>query len=284
MGPSWAEGGKAPQALHHAAPGCLAVIDLKGQSLAPPSVVRVWNADQKAGPGGRLQGASPGGWAPKLRVRLPEPREGGSCGGAGFVARAGSTEGGAEAGPGTGGHRTRHSAGSRTPRMASSVGSGFPARTNSRLDAFLRRHLAPKVYDAIRAYESCVVVSESEKHTFKYVVLSDRLIYLTENPPKSIRRVVALRDVVAIDLVRSAGGVARTLSWAPQSQPSCTRQGGGRPSPFLPRHPYSLLTYPTASTTEGNCIAVCRPNKDARSRRVDWSSPIPSNRATDLKT
>ncbi|KAM6216412.1 uncharacterized protein C12orf56 homolog [Rhynchocyon petersi] len=78
---------------------------------------------------------------------------------------------------------------------------GFPACANSRLDTFLRRHLPPDIYDAIRAYESCVVVSDSENHTFKYVVLSDRLIYLTENPPKSIRGVVALRDVVAIELV-----------------------------------------------------------------------------------
>nr|XP_019587992.1 PREDICTED: uncharacterized protein C12orf56 homolog isoform X1 [Rhinolophus sinicus] len=85
--------------------------------------------------------------------------------------------------------------------MASPAGSGFPARTNSRLDAFLRRHLVPAVYDAIRAYELCIVASDSEKHTLKYVVLSDRLIYLTENPPKSIRRVVALRDVVAIELI-----------------------------------------------------------------------------------
>uniref|UniRef100_A0A671DLF7 Chromosome 12 open reading frame 56 n=1 Tax=Rhinolophus ferrumequinum TaxID=59479 RepID=A0A671DLF7_RHIFE len=84
--------------------------------------------------------------------------------------------------------------------MASPAGSGFPARTNSRLDAFLRRHLAPEVYDA-RAYEPCIVASDSEKHTLKYVVLSDRLIYLTENPPKSIRRVVALRDIVAIELI-----------------------------------------------------------------------------------
>ncbi|XP_008254956.1 uncharacterized protein C12orf56 homolog isoform X2 [Oryctolagus cuniculus] len=85
--------------------------------------------------------------------------------------------------------------------MGSPARSGFPARMNSRLDAFLRRRLAPEVYDAIRAYEPCVVVSDSENHTFKYVVLSDRLIYLTENPPKSIRRAVALRDVVAIELI-----------------------------------------------------------------------------------
>ncbi|XP_010385225.2 uncharacterized protein C12orf56 homolog isoform X2 [Rhinopithecus roxellana] len=85
--------------------------------------------------------------------------------------------------------------------MASPLPSGFPGRTNSRLDVFLRRHLPPEFYDAVRAYEPCIVVSNSENHTLKYVVLSDRLIYLTENPPKSIRRVVALRDVVAIDLI-----------------------------------------------------------------------------------
>ncbi|KAI4546417.1 hypothetical protein MG293_002972, partial [Ovis ammon polii] len=85
--------------------------------------------------------------------------------------------------------------------MASPARCGFPARKNSRLDAFLRRHLPPEVYDAVRAYEQCIVLSDSEKHTLKYVVLTDRLIYLTENPPKSIRRVVALRDIVAIDLI-----------------------------------------------------------------------------------
>uniref|UniRef100_G3RJJ2 Chromosome 12 open reading frame 56 n=1 Tax=Gorilla gorilla gorilla TaxID=9595 RepID=G3RJJ2_GORGO len=85
--------------------------------------------------------------------------------------------------------------------MASPLPSGFPVRRNSRLDVFLRRQLPPEVYDAVRAYEPCIVVSNSENHILKYVVLSDRLVYLTENPPKSIRRVVALRDVVAIDLI-----------------------------------------------------------------------------------
>lgn len=129
--------------------------------------------------------------------------------------------------------------------MAIPAGSGFPARTNSRLDAFLRRHLASEVYDAIRAYEPCIVASESEKHTLKYVVLSDRLIYLTENPPKSIRRVVALRDIVAIDLVRSAsaGGLARTPSLGPPI-PALLHAGRRRPSSSLPGLPNSnLLQY-----------------------------------------
>lgn len=134
--------------------------------------------------------------------------------------------------------------------MAIPAGSGFPGRTNSRLDAFLRRHLAPEVYDAIRAYEPCIVVSESEKHTLKYVVLGDRLIYLTENPPKSIRRVVALRDVVAIDLVRSAsaGGRREPPLWVPQSQPSCTREGEDLPLPSLDSR---TLTYFSTSSHIG---------------------------------
>jgi hypothetical protein len=121
--------------------------------------------------------------------------------------------------------------------MAGPARSGFPKRTNSRLDAFLRRHLPPEVYDAVRAYEPCIVVSNSEKHAFKYVVLSDRLIYLTENPPKSIQKVVALRDVMAIDLVRSVrkggrrGSAAEPLcSPHPHPNPPCAG-GGGRPFP-----------------------------------------------------
>lgn len=165
-----------------------------------------------AWPRGGLQGTSLWNPAPKLPPPpLPAPQGRGApgtwqpggrplCGARGF--HRGRRRGGA-------GQRrppSPHSARPRAPRMASPAGSGFPARTNSRLDAFLRRHLAPEVYDAIRAYEPCIVVSDSEKHTLKYLVLSDRLIYLTENPPKSIRQVVALRDVVAIDLVRSWGG------------------------------------------------------------------------------
>ncbi|XP_032142699.1 uncharacterized protein C12orf56 homolog [Sapajus apella] len=120
----------------------------------------------------------------------------------GFVAR-GFQRGGGESG-GADVPAPLHAARLRAPRMASLLQSGFPAR----LDVFLRRHLPPEVYDAVRAYERCIVVSNSENHTLKYVVLSDRFIYLTEKPPKSIRRVVALRDVVAIDLVSGAGGQA----------------------------------------------------------------------------
>ena len=37
---------------------------------------------------------------------------------------------------------------------------------------FLRRHLPPEVYDAVRAYEQCIVVSDSEKHIVQVVPLT----------------------------------------------------------------------------------------------------------------
>lgn len=144
--------------------------------------------------------------------------------------------------------------------MAGPARSGFPAHTNSRLDAFLRRQLPPEVYDAVHAYEPCIVVSDSEKHTFKYVVLSDRLIYLTENPPKSIRRAVALRDVVAIDLVRSAGGQAgsRELpSWVPQFQPSACgkrEEAADLPHPSLDSRTLTYLRTRSHRKTVDCCV------------------------------
>uniref|UniRef100_A0A2K5PP76 Chromosome 12 open reading frame 56 n=1 Tax=Cebus imitator TaxID=2715852 RepID=A0A2K5PP76_CEBIM len=124
--------------------------------------------------------------------------------------------------------------------MASLLQSGFPAR----LDVFLRRHLPPEVYDAVRAYERCIVVSNSENHTLKYVVLSDRFIYLTEKPPKSIRRVVALRDVVAIDLKEEKNGPAFWRSKEPRSvneSPPRDHQESSTPSKDSTLYPRSDL-------------------------------------------
>uniref|UniRef100_A0A9L0IL23 Chromosome 12 open reading frame 56 n=1 Tax=Equus asinus TaxID=9793 RepID=A0A9L0IL23_EQUAS len=156
-----------------------------------------------AASGQLVRNGSGGGRAGALGRAPSQPQPGGRAGGRpgpGVSPRPLSP--GAGAGLGAGPPAAAGLCGARVPGgMARPAPAGFPARTNSRLDAFLRRHLPPAVYDAVRAYEPCVVVSDSEKHTLKYVVLSDRLIYLTENPPKSIRRVVALRDVVAIDLI-----------------------------------------------------------------------------------
>ncbi|MGH0119902.1 UNVERIFIED_CONTAM: hypothetical protein FKN15_059830 [Acipenser sinensis] len=56
------------------------------------------------------------------------------------------------------------------------------------------------MYDRVRACEACVVISETVKKVFMYVVLSDHCIYLTENPPKTIQAAVHFKDISGIEL------------------------------------------------------------------------------------
>ena len=105
-------------------------------------------------------------------------------------------------------------------------------KKNSKLETFLYRTLPDQKYERIRGYESCIVVSEKEyklfplkltctskselkltctskselkltctSKSFKYVVLGDEWIYLTENPPKKIKKKVCLGEVISVELV-----------------------------------------------------------------------------------
>ncbi|KAK6482861.1 hypothetical protein HHUSO_G15969 [Huso huso] len=74
-------------------------------------------------------------------------------------------------------------------------------KINCKLDSFLKRNLEQNVYDRVRACEACVVISETVKKVFMYVVLSDHCIYLTENPPKTIQTAVHFKDICGIELV-----------------------------------------------------------------------------------
>ncbi|BFZ08141.1 hypothetical protein BsWGS_11180 [Bradybaena similaris] len=74
-------------------------------------------------------------------------------------------------------------------------------KKNSKFESFLKRTLPQELFERVRAYESCIVVSENENKTFKFVVLSDEKLYLTENPPKALQEVLHLKDVVSVDLV-----------------------------------------------------------------------------------
>ncbi|XP_059833559.1 uncharacterized protein C12orf56 homolog isoform X2 [Hypanus sabinus] len=78
----------------------------------------------------------------------------------------------------------------------------FPFKRHDKLDFFLKRHLDESVFNKIRMYEACIVVTEKKhKKAFHFVILTDECIYLTQNPPKSIHEAVHLGDVVAIELV-----------------------------------------------------------------------------------
>lgn len=77
-------------------------------------------------------------------------------------------------------------------------------KRNSKLESFLKINLPESAYERIIAYEPCIVDHRKEKKAFKYVVLSAERIYLTENPPKTIREEdgVQLGELISVELVR----------------------------------------------------------------------------------
>lgn len=76
-------------------------------------------------------------------------------------------------------------------------------KRNNKLEAFLRRNLDEGTFEKIRAHEACIVCSAKEDKAYKFVIVSDEWIYLTENPPKKINPFVHLADVVDVELVSS---------------------------------------------------------------------------------
>ena len=74
-------------------------------------------------------------------------------------------------------------------------------KKNSKLESFLKKSMNDETFERVRAYESFIVVSEKENKAFKYAVLGDEWIYLTENPPKTVVEEVSLKDIVSVDLV-----------------------------------------------------------------------------------
>ncbi|XP_072233985.1 uncharacterized protein C12orf56 homolog [Leuresthes tenuis] len=75
------------------------------------------------------------------------------------------------------------------------------SRRNAKLDSFLKRNTERAVYERIRAYEPCVVVSESVHKVYMHVVLSDECVYLTEYPPRTLTAAVFFGRVRDIELV-----------------------------------------------------------------------------------
>ncbi len=82
------------------------------------------------------------------------------------------------------------------------TGSGYLlSRRNMKLDSFLKRNTERSVYERIRAYEPCVVISESICKVYMHVVLTDERVYLTEYPPRTLTEAVSFSRVRDIDLV-----------------------------------------------------------------------------------
>ena len=91
------------------------------------------------------------------------------------------------------------------------------APKNHRVDAFLKRNLPPNEYETLRSFEPCVIVSEREKHVFRYIILSNNNLYLTENPPRNVQLLTKLSDVFSMEMVstdeRDVGLVVVVMIW-----------------------------------------------------------------------
>ncbi|MEQ2224437.1 hypothetical protein ILYODFUR_007406, partial [Ilyodon furcidens] len=75
-------------------------------------------------------------------------------------------------------------------------------RRNARLDSFLKRNTERALYERIRTYEPCVVVSDVINKVYMYAVLSDERVYLTEYPPRALNTAVSFARVRDIQLVK----------------------------------------------------------------------------------
>ena len=85
-------------------------------------------------------------------------------------------------------------------RMARNAGDVLVKR-NSKLESFLKKNLDEDTFQRIRCHEACIVCSDTEDKAYKFVVLTDDWIYLTENPPKKVQPIVHLGDVLSVELV-----------------------------------------------------------------------------------
>ena len=75
------------------------------------------------------------------------------------------------------------------------------SRRNSKLDSFLKRNTERGVYERIRAYEPCVVISEAVNKVYMHVILSDECVYLAEYPPRKLTAVLSFSRIRNIALV-----------------------------------------------------------------------------------
>jgi len=70
--------------------------------------------------------------------------------------------------------------------------------------SFLKRVLSQERYERLRAIEPCVIVANGFNKAFKFVILGDDRLYITENPPKlakDVRIVIELSTVTSIQIV-----------------------------------------------------------------------------------
>lgn len=70
--------------------------------------------------------------------------------------------------------------------------------------SFLKRTLPQDRYEGVRLIEPCVIVTDGFNKTFQFAVLGDEMLYITENPPRSLKDIKIKLDlayVTSVELV-----------------------------------------------------------------------------------
>ncbi|XP_035280868.1 uncharacterized protein C12orf56 homolog isoform X1 [Anguilla anguilla] len=176
--------------------------------------------------------------------------------------------------------------------MARTDTDGLQCSRNSKLDTFLRRNTERSVYDRIRAYEPCVVISETVNKVFMYVVLSDDTVYLAEYPPRTIRQAVSFRDVLDIELVNDLpdflSGRDRELSQhirvvyatAKHDGKKGGEKAGPRPRPSASPSPFHHSNRSVSPSSLQGLSSVLLSTQSAPSESVRWSATPSSLRSS----
>ncbi|XP_067111117.1 uncharacterized protein C12orf56 homolog [Osmerus mordax] len=148
--------------------------------------------------------------------------------------------------------------------MARTGAGNLLCKRNSKLDSFLKRNTDRGVYERIRAYEPCVVISETVNKVFMHVVLSDDCVYLAEYPPRTLTVAVNFSHIREIELVNDLpdflSGRDRERSQHIRVVYATEKHSGKRhgwmrgkepgefqPSPAPPTHRHSLAVSPSLS-------------------------------------
>lgn len=74
-------------------------------------------------------------------------------------------------------------------------------RFDVKLDSLLRRSLSLDTYERILTCEFCVVVTPEEKREPRNVIVGHDLLYASEVPPKTIKPILRLGDIVSVNVV-----------------------------------------------------------------------------------
>ena len=90
-------------------------------------------------------------------------------------------------------HQARAAA--ERPRTPTPLNSSSGSQ-HEKVDHWLKRSLPPAVHQGVRTLHSCIV-----QKNYRFVLLAGDGLYLTENPPKTVRRLLTWQDVKSIETV-----------------------------------------------------------------------------------